>query len=639
MPDAASRIVAWGAFATSCVLVVVGVAVRGVGAASFGEDAVLALAFTLIGALVLSREPGNRAGWICLTAVLAALAYGAQAYGDGTRPGGAFVSWLAAWVWIPGLLPVLTLLLLFLPDGRLPGPRWRPVAWSVAAVIGALTMGLASAAALRLPGPEDTAASGSPIDLLLVALVLACAGVCLSGLVVRMRRARTAERAQLLWIVLGAAVFVLGATLNFGLPTPWPSVIAQGSALALPVGVKVAMLRHRLFDLNPLLRRLVLALTLSVLLLGLFLALRALLGDSTPAAAAVTLVLALGTPALARWLGGGVDRVVYGRRGDPAASLAALGRELGAAVEPEEVLGALVEVTIGSLQADGARVVLTSGGGELLRTSRGDPAGVPNHSAELRWSGTHLGRLEVSSGDGLDEADRALLDDLAAAAAPAVAVAHRSLELRRSRELLVIAREQERRKIARDLHDGVGPVLSGLGFTLDALRANLRDGSSEEVVAARAGAQVREAVVLVRGLSRGLRPAGLDQLGLRGALAELVAHHTTTDLAVHLEQPDRHPPVAAATEVALYAIVAEAVTNVARHARATCCRIAVRLDGPEVEVTVSDDGIGLRGAAPGVGRSSMIERAAELGGRCTVADIAPHGTRVTALLPHIGTIT
>lgn len=326
---------------------------------------------------------------------------------------------------------------------------------------------------------------------------------------------------------------------------------------------------------------------------------------------------------------------VYGRRGDPAITVAALGRRLRSTAEPDDVLLALVDVTGEALPASAVRAVLTSGDQVLRCIERGDPDRLPTHTTVLRFGGGDLGRLEIAARKALEEADGALLDDLAATAAAAVVAAHRALELQRSREELVLAREQ-RRRIARDLHDGVGPILSGLGFTLDALRISLRgshDGTARDT-AAQAGARVREAAQLVRGLSRGLRPAAVDQLGLAGALAELAAHHTTTHLAVHLDFPAADRQITAAAEVAAYAIVAEAVTNAARHSGARHCRITVRHQAATLTVAVRDDGDGLGGAPAGVGRTSIVERAEELGGWCVIT--SNDGTTVSAELPNRG---
>jgi two-component system NarL family sensor kinase len=234
----------------------------------------------------------------------------------------------------------------------------------------------------------------------------------------------------------------------------------------------------------------------------------------------------------------------------------------------------------------------------------------------------------------MDGADLALLQDLAAAASAALAAAHRSAELQRAHQELIIAREQERRRIARDLHDGVGPVLSGLGFTLDSLRAVVHDPDAERVTGQARG-QVRDAVQLVRRVARELRPAGVDQLGLVGALRELAARHTGPALTVRLTAGDLGE-LGAATEVAAHAIVAEALTNTARHAAATRSDITLERGPGGLDITVQDNGIGIDDAAPaGIGRASMIERAQELGGWCRIGSRRPGGggTRVQAHLP------
>jgi signal transduction histidine kinase len=624
-----TRVLAWTAFGASCASVAAGAAVAGASGAPFGEDALLAVAFTGVGALIASREPGNRAAWICLTAVFAAFAYLAQAWASlPEAPGGGWAAWIAAWIWLPGLLPVLVLLPLHLPDGLLPGRRWRAVARVNAVVVVGSTVSMAVATAVAPIAPPP----GSPAALLPLGLTLLCGLVALAGLAVRIGRARAQERAQLLWIGLGAVVLVLGSLLGGALPEPWAAVIVPAAALALPVAIAVAAVRHHLYDLNPLLRRMVLILVMAVVLVALFAAGRTVLGDGPVASTAVAVTLALSAPVLARWWGAGVDRLVYGRRGDPAAVLAGLSRRLAAAGDARDALTALTETVVGSLPVAAARGVLNGGERATSEERPGAARGPATHEVALRFGGMPFGRVEVVAPEGLDEADRMLLDDIAAAAAGGLAAAHRTLELRRSREQLVVAREQERRRLAHDLHDGVGPVLSGLGFTLDALRAALQGRPIEEAVAARAAVQVREAAAVVRSLSHGLRPAGLHELGLHGALRELAAQHTTPTLVVHVDLPDPAVPLAAATEVAVHSIVAEAVTNVARHAQADCCHITLRVEGEHLVLVVSDDGVGLRGVVAGLGRVSMVERADELGGRCTV-ESAGRGTTVTTVLP------
>jgi signal transduction histidine kinase len=225
-----------------------------------------------------------------------------------------------------------------------------------------------------------------------------------------------------------------------------------------------------------------------------------------------------------------------------------------------------------------------------------------------------------------------LIRDLAAGASPALAAARRASELQLVREQLVAAREQERRRIARDLHDGIGPVLSGLGFTLDALRSTVHGTPEAEAVATQARDQVRQAGQLVRRVANELRPAGVDQLGLLGALREIAAWHNSPSLSVALTANDLGE-LSAATEVSAYLIVAEAITNVARHAHATDCQVTLNRTADTLTVTVEDNGIGIAGSSAGLGRTSMIERAEELGGQILIASPESGGTTVRASLP------
>jgi signal transduction histidine kinase len=316
--------------------------------------------------------------------------------------------------------------------------------------------------------------------------------------------------------------------------------------------------------------------------------------------------------------------------------VAALSRRLADASGPDEVLTALADAVRRALPASTVRVVLTSGGQELRSVTGGEATGEASdekpHVIPLVFQGVDMGRMEVVAGaHPLDAVDRTLLADLTTGASAAVAAARRSSELQLAREQLVVAREQERRRIARDLHDGVGPVLSGLGFTLDALRAS-PGGYESDHVTAQARQQVREAGQLVRRLANQLRPPAVNRLGLLGALTELAARHSCPTLDVRLTTGELGN-LSAATEVAAYAIGAEAITNVARHANASSCQITLTRAADTLTIAVEDDGIGLCGTTPGLGRTSMVERAEELGGTCRVTNGPGSGTRVEAFLP------
>jgi two-component system NarL family sensor kinase len=234
----------------------------------------------------------------------------------------------------------------------------------------------------------------------------------------------------------------------------------------------------------------------------------------------------------------------------------------------------------------------------------------------------------------LDPSDQALLTDFARQIGAAADVALLSRHLRRSRERLVAAREEERRRIRRDLHDGLGPALAGLALTVGAARrAAERGGPAAVPLLNRAETDAQNALSDVRRISHDLRPAALDELGLIEALNQ---HADAVSASGHVlveVDADPLPALPAAVEVAAYRIVMEAVTNVARHAQATRCEVRLEA-GDMLTLEVADDGVGLptqRGT--GIGLGSMRERAAELGGTCSVQTSAESGTTVRVCLP------
>ena len=243
-------------------------------------------------------------------------------------------------------------------------------------------------------------------------------------------------------------------------------------------------------------------------------------------------------------------------------------------------------------------------------------------------------RLAPRPGEQLREADRRLIADLApqvAAAVHAVGLAH---ELQTARRRLVELREEERRRIRRDLHDGLGPALAGLTFTLDAVH-NLAASDQERANALLAAAteQTQTMIGDVRRLIYGLRPPALDELGLVESLRGIASRETSLPITVIVEAPELLPPLPAAVEVAAYRIVQEALTNVARHARARSCTLQITVRPDAVLLDVADDGRGISQGPPGVGLQTMQERAAELGGSCKIASTAGAGTTVTVRLP------
>jgi signal transduction histidine kinase len=236
----------------------------------------------------------------------------------------------------------------------------------------------------------------------------------------------------------------------------------------------------------------------------------------------------------------------------------------------------------------------------------------------------------------LTPAERRLLGDLGLQVAVAAHAVLLDRALRRSGERLVVGREEERRRLRRDLHDGLGPALAGVALGVDAARNMLRaDPGSADALLADLKDETLGCVGEVRRIVEDLRPPALDELGLLPALTAFADRLSTRDdaLQVAVQAPDPLPPLSAAVEVAAYRIATEAMTNVARHAHARCCLLRLEV-GHDLTVEVRDDGVGVPARRlAGVGLPSMTARAAELGGHCAVARLDGGGTQVIAHLP------
>jgi len=333
----------------------------------------------------------------------------------------------------------------------------------------------------------------------------------------------------------------------------------------------------------------------------------------------------------------GVDRALYGRRGDPYGVLTALDRRIIATPGPRESLDAVADSVLDALGVPFVILELGAAGAPLLTVSAG--AVQPTvRDVPIHFGGEALATMRLAPrrpGEGFDERDERMLADIAAHAGGAVASAYRELELRAARRDLVGAREEERRRLRRDLHDGLGPVLAGLGFTADAVANSV--GTDAERTARLAGTVREQAGVaagLVRQISRQLRPPDLDHLGLGPALE--AAADRFSDLAVTVRTSGDLSTLDAATEVATYLVAVEALTNAARHSRGTKCEVTVDVSPDGLCLVVADDGVGRApDSVPGVGLVSMRERAEELGGTLTV-DSEGSGTAVRLSVPRRG---
>jgi signal transduction histidine kinase len=631
----------------------------------------------VVGAVVTLAVPGNRVGWLMLAAA-AVLGVGtafteAGIHGvvtvPGSVPGAAYLAALGPGLQAAGLVIAVVGVPAVFPDGRLPGPRWRWLAWCAVAAAACLFLGnVLSPTSNESQLARWHSPFGLPVRYGHVADVLSAAGVLLAvaaaagaiaGLVTRWRRGGRLVRQQLLLLAVATwppALVFLAILVTNGVPGWIFGVVL----LALPVAIAVAILHHGLYDLRRAAHRTLLWLTMSAVVVGIYAAVvitvAALVPDHhawwPPALAAALAALAL-IP-LRDKLQRGVTRVVYGRWHEPYEILAGLGERLEAAADIDRLLDAAVaELTTGlDLREVSVRdldgTVVTGTGDAAPGVVQAAAAAVPagtiagagpgTASIPLLAYGTPVGSLTYRAPDRpLSAAEDRLLHDLARQLGAALHARLLRQDLQRARERLVVAREEERRRLRRDLHDGIGPALAGLTLKTETARALLppgSDGASGQLHDL--SEEIRRTVVDVRRLVEGLRPPALDELGLAGACAQAVDRLTAgSGLAASVQASDDLPALPAAVEVAAYRIVVEAVTNTVRHARARHCRVSMTCTPAGLTVEVTDDGTGPAAAGqPGHGLAIMRERAEELGGTVTVRDGSP-GVTVQARLPAV----
>lgn len=614
-----------------------------------------ALAFSLIGAAVARRLPSNRVGLLCLgigaSEALSGLVteYGYRAVMEraGGLPAGEAVASLDAWVWMPGFVAIITLLVAWFPDGRVHR-RWVriPLALAGLGVVGFVVP--TAVMAWRLRGPAiftaDRVDDGSRLAGIADAglfLVLAGAVGCVVSALDRLRRAHGRERQQLLWFAAGAALCV--GSLVAARPDSSIAPIAELVALPLiPAAIGMALLRYRLYDMEFVVNRVLLYVGLTATIGVLYVSAVALFTNvldvgSVPGAVLASGVVAVGFDRVRRALERVADRLLFGNRHDPAAAMVEVTRSVSSVSAPD-ALDAIAAALVETLKLRAARVALRTVDGTELVGATGVIA-TPTLSVPLTFENRELGHLEIEAAGGMpfDPAARRLLGDLAAQVAIAAHAILLTTELRKSRARLIEAVEQERRRLRRDLHDGLGTALVGIVMQLEAL-SNLLDGQGAASDLARTiTTEARQLVAETRRLVHGLVPPVVEEVGLVEALRQHADRLNRTGGRRGTFTIDAdgwaHERLPAAVEVAAYVIVTEAMTNVARHARATCCEVRLRRD-TELTVEVVDDGIGLTGIRrEGVGLRSMRERTEDLDGVLVVEPCNGRGTRVAASLP------
>ncbi|MBV9870421.1 MAG: sensor histidine kinase [Frankiaceae bacterium] len=618
-------------------------------------NAAVPIAFAVVGAVIVAARPRNAVGWLMLggsamTSIGGAgvdLAYRGIVIAPGTVHGASALAVAGATVRSLGACALTPGLPLYFPDGGPTGRRWRHMrTLLVILIVGSVVDPLTDPQAdLRGFGewrnPVLPAAAGrvvSPLGFLchipLAAALTVAAVVHLAG---RWRRGDAHLRQQIGMVAAALALTVLAAPISLVSDTGgW---IFAAAALPTPFAIGFAVLGRGLYDLRTAANRTLLWATLSIVVAAVYgalvigLAAGLHVGRQTDwlpwvAGGVVAVCVVPLRDTLQRW----VNRLTFGRWDQPYEVLAGLGQRVEDTIDVRRLLRDVASELEGLGLLD---VVITDAGGDVL-------AGAPAASApdvvtrRLSAYGETVGQLSYRPPSQLlRERDRRLLDNIAGHLG-GVLHAHRlTLDLHRARERLVLTREEERRRLRRDLHDGLGPALAAHLLRLEVVAGRIRQDSEAVAEIDELRQELRGTMLEVRRLVEGLRPPALDELGLVGVLQEATTRISAAGrTAVELRSDDL-PPLPAAVEVAAFRIVTEAVTNVVKHADATCCRVTLARRGGALQIVVADDGVGPAGVHHGGhGLQTMRERTEELRG---VFELMPsasgRGTTVRAHLP------
>ncbi|GAA1387217.1 sensor histidine kinase [Catellatospora chokoriensis] len=576
------------------------------------------LGCAVVGHVVLAVERRRATGQLLILAALTLFAVPVTIVAGHPGP--------ARGLWVSAVLVTIPLALLCAVRPR----RTAGLGW-IDTSLAAAGLGAAAAVVAGLPLP---------------AILLGVVGVGMVPVATALRFERTAgdERRRVLWVILGfllpvpsVLVPVLSAGRTGG-PVVLLAVAAAVLSLSLPFAAGVALLAPRIVDVRAVMAGLTVAVLMFALAAAAFIGVEAAVVTVTgdPPAGGVRVLIAVGVAVsfhpVMRWVRTSVHEMLFGGRADPVRTLTLLGGRLAAGSPPPDWLDTL-RVALGapgvSLR-DGEQVIATSG----------DLGGSPTAHTDLRAGAVHVGELVVALATDdprLARATEAVLGLVSVPLAQALHAARLTEDLRVSRGRAVTALEEERRRVRRDLHDGLGPALTGIAYSADAV-ANLlhsSPGEALEILNSLRG-EARDAITEIRRIVYGLRPRALDELGLVGAVQQQISRLRTADgrcLTVAFAAADDVSRLPAAVEVAAYRVAVEALTNVARHSGVAEASVDFTLvDGPVLRVTVEDRGRAVPDWIPGVGIASMRERVEQVGGTF-LARLGADGATVIAEIP------
>jgi signal transduction histidine kinase len=628
-------------------------------------------AMGLVGLIVALHQPRNPIGWIYLVvwisaagvfALLQEYAYWVET-SHASAPGEPIAVWIGNWAWVPIFTLLLTYPFLLFPDGDLPSPRWRPAAWGIAitSVFWSISFALnggsdyTNANNEHVRNPFAPASLATTIDVVRIALSFVMIGfmaATVASLVIRYRRSRGDEREQIRWLMLagGVTVFWFLLPLDHG-SGGWADFV-QGFVLTLiPIAIGVAILKYHLYDIDLVLRKTlvfgVLAVFITLVYVAIVVGVGTAVGSSgNPVLSGIAAaVVALAFQPVRRWGQRLANRLVYGKRATPYEVLSEFSNRLGDAYDPQDVLPRMARILADGTGSKRADVWLQVD--RKLRVAASWPATdepadelpaepLPPGLVPVRHRDELLGALSVqkAQGESLTANESKLVDDLAAQAglvlrnvALTEQLRMRLEELRASRQRLVGAQDEERRKIERNIHDGAQQQLVALAVK-QRLAASLIGNDDERAGAMLAELQVETNAALddLRDLARGIYPPLLAERGLAAAL-EAQARKAALPVTVEADEIGRFPQDVEAT---VYFCTLEALNNVAKYAEASQATVRLSNGDGELRFEVADDGRGFDPAVAGYGTGlqGMADRIAAQGGELEVRSAPGAGTTI-----------
>lgn len=635
-----------------------------------GIDIAVNIPVPLLGILIASRRPRNPIGWVYLGA---SFAFGVVVFGQlyaihvllvdpGALPGGHVMAWISV-LFLPVAICLLPFLFLLFPTGHLPSRRWRPVAWLSAAVLICLTVGSGIFAAQIWSNPfagSEEATTGS-LPRIVVTVFFAAALtypvtllLSFASVVARFRRSTGEERLQLKWFVAAAAVVAVSISLGFFSEAVAASVAASVSLLFMDIAIALAVLKYRLYDIDVLIGKTivygVLAAFITAVYVVLVVVIGAFIGVTEGLSLLATAIVAVAFQPIRQRAQRVANRLVYGERATPYEVLSEFSEHVGEAYAGEDILLRMARLLAEGTGASTAIVWLRIGS-EIRPAATWPSNGAPPAPRHLddnqvpefvdasvfvpvRHHGELLGVLTLVKppNEALSPVEQKLVTDLAAQAGLVLRNSRLIEDLRASRQRLVTAQDEERRRLERNLHDGAQQQLVALAVKARLASALVgKEPAKELEILGDLQEGLGDALETLRDLARGIYPPLLADKGLASAL-EAQSRKAAMPVRVETDGIGRYSQE---FEAAVYFCVLEALQNASKYADASDVAVRLWQENGDLLFSVADDGRGFdQETTPlGTGLQNMTDRLAALGGKLDIRSRPGGGTTVSGRIP------